>query len=258
MKIDNDYLREVYNEFNIRLAEATAYIEFVANISEADSPIIINNKSWVKESDMIATLHKYQISTIDRQLSKTLRASSYLVLYNLLESTMSGAINAIHETIKNSNIDIMDLSECLYVIILTNLQKGLSQEKISQISKENTDYREQIFELGYNKKKLFSGNIDCQVIDSYCRKYGFEVHPCKDDKNRPITWDPKVIKHIKQKRNNLAHGSESFEDCGQNMAIEHVRKNLIHVKAILLGVFNGLNHYMDNQKYLKSTNGQKT
>lgn len=243
LQINNQYLKLAYDEFCIRLRETESYILFVQKVSTMDKPHLCSDS----ESSSIKNTYE-----IDRELTKTLRASSYLMLYNLLESTMSNAIDAIHETIKSENRDIMDLSENLHKIILTNLQKGLSDNIINELSKHHKDHREDLFNIGYNKKKLFSGNVDCDIIKQYCRRYGFTTHPVESIDGK-LTWDPKVIKEIKQKRNNLAHGSESFADCGQQIVIDTLHSNLEHVKAVLLGVFYGLNKYIDEKAYLKKS-----
>lgn len=240
LAIQNQYLKLAYEEFQTRLSETESYILFVQKISLMSKPSLISEGGSSE-----------QHSEIDRELITTLRASSYLMLYNLLESTMSEAINAIHETIKSEKRDVMDLSEKLHKIILTNLQKGLSESAISELYKNNEDHREKLFELGYDKKKLFSGNIDCDIINKYCTRYGFTLSPV-GSKDAKLIWDPKVIKEIRRKRNNLAHGSESFVACGQKMVVDKLYSNLENVKAVLLGVFNGLDRYINDKAYLKN------
>lgn len=240
LTIHNQYLKPAYDEFKTRLSETESYILFVQKISLMSKPHLISEENSTSE----------KFDEIDRELITTLRASSYLMLYNLLESTMSEAIDAIHATIKAENRDIMDLSENLHKIILTNLQKGLSESKISELSKNHEDHREDLFNIGYNKKKLFSGNIDCEIIDQYCRRYGFKLYPVGDN-NDKLIWDPEVIREIKQKRNNLAHGSESFVTCGKKMVVDNLYSNLEHVKAVLLGVFYGIDKYLNEGAYLK-------
>lgn len=240
IQIQNKYLSVAYEEFQVRLTEVESYINFVKKISDIDHPSLMSTAVDLSRDSY----------DIDRELIKTLRASSYLMLYNLLESTMSNAINSIHETIIAEKIDIMNLSEELHKIILTNLQKGLSESKITEMTKNHEDHRDKLFELGYNKNKLFSGNIDCDVMKKYARKYGFQIHPYKYD-DVHMAWNPEFIRTIKQKRNNLAHGSESFAICGKNMPIEDLAKSFDSVKAVLLGVFSGLNQYMDERKYLR-------
>ncbi|UTO05343.1 MAE_28990/MAE_18760 family HEPN-like nuclease [Moraxella sp. FZLJ2107] len=216
IQIQNRHLKAAYEEFQVRLHEVESYIDFVEKASKIDAPHLISNKADSCEEP-------YEIS---RELTKTLRASSYLMLYNLLESTMSNAIDSIHETIKSEQCDVMDLSKELHKIILKNIQKGLTEEKIAELSNNNLDHRERLFDLGYNKKKLFRGNIDYKIISDYGKKYGFKPHPIPQENQESLVWDANVIFKIKIERNKLAHGSVSFETCGAEMAVESLRNNL--------------------------------
>lgn len=220
--------------------------------TETDSLDWINGLTIGPQSTRRPTRSDFACHKIDRELQKTLRASTYLLLYNLMESTMSESINAIHETIRDENRNLLELSEKLHKVILQSFSKGLTNEKVSEFSRDNADIRDRIFDLGYDKKKLFSGNIDCGVIDEYCKKYDIRISPYKID-SQPLLWNPDKIEHIRKKRNSLAHGSESFAQCGQNMPIDSIDDNLQSVEAVLMGVFNGLNNFLTRQKYLRAS-----
>lgn len=278
MQISNANLQFAYENFETRLREVKKYVLFVKNLADITSPVIVsesfvNRHTIVSNSNTIDWSHILNPTinrsignsinrntesntvtshSIDRELQKTLRASTYLLLYNLMESTMSESIDAIHETIKEEGHSLLELSEKLHKVILQSFSKGLTEEKVSEFSRDNGDVRERLFDLGYDKKKLFSGNIDCGVIEKYCRKYGIMVSPYRYD-DTPLLWDTEVIKAIKQKRNALAHGSESFAHCGQNMLIDNIDDNLKSVEAVLMGVFNGLNSFLTQRKYLRTS-----
>ncbi|MGM8899466.1 MULTISPECIES: MAE_28990/MAE_18760 family HEPN-like nuclease [unclassified Psychrobacter] len=248
MQISNANLQFAYENFEIRLQEVKNYVLFVKELADITSPSVIN-EHHINQNGYHPTFPSYPI---DRELQKTLRASTYLLLYNLMESTMSESIDAIHETIKEEGHSLLDLSEKLHKVILQSFSKGLTEEKVSEFSRDNGDIRERLLDLGYDKRKLFSGNIDCGVIEKYCRKYGISVLPYRYN-DTPLLWNTEVIKAIKQKRNSLAHGSESFAQCGQNMPVDTIDDNLKSVEAVLMGVFNGLNNFLTRQKYLRAS-----
>ena len=291
MQINNLHLNIAYEEFLNRLTEVRGYIDFVNKIDQnyiGDKLIIdkddllidLDSLSFDIESSKFEALDatdrlghvlegrldslqadvanitsKMQddnLVGVNRELQKTLRASSYLLLYNILESTMSEAINAIHETISIEEIDITDLSEKIHKVVLTSFKKALSNEKVSDFSRRNADVRETIMSLGYDKKKIFSGNIDADIINEYCNKYGFEPFPYTTEGNDRLLYNKSVIEEIKLKRNNLAHGNESFESCGQGMVVGSLEGKLNNVEAILLAVFNGLNNFLENKRYLRN------
>lgn len=291
MQINNPHLQIAYVEFLSRLTEVKNYIDFVNNIDQnyiGDKLIIDKDdlsidlgllsadieyvgidalsakhgeeNSLEENIDSLKTsveiisskLEDTELVEVSREIQKTLRASSYLLLYNILESTMSEAINAIHETISIERVDITDLSEKIHKVILTSFKNALSNEKVSDFSKRNADVRETIMSLGYDKKKIFSGNIDADLIDQYCNKYGFKPFPYEESEGNRLLYDENVIKEIKRKRNNLAHGSESFESCGQGIVVGSLKSKLDNVEAILLAVFNGLNNFLESKRYLRN------
>lgn len=241
MQINNQHLLFAYQNFTTRLDEVKEYIDHVLLIANMNTPSLIDSHLPIP-----------QPTVISRDLQKTLRASTYLLLYNLMESTMSEAINAIHETIKGEQLDILDLSEKLHRVILTSFQRGLTESKIGEYAKTNQDIRDNLLDLGYDKQRLFSGNIDCVIIDDYCKRYGFQTYVYKENGITPLQWETDIIKNIKKKRNALAHGSLSFAQCGQNMVIDSINNNLENVYAVLMAVFNGLNHFLDNKRYLRN------
>lgn len=214
---------------------------------------IMNLNSDVKQLEVKIKNETSEVTKIDRDLLKTLRASSYLLLYNLLESTMSEAIDAIHQTIDNEGVEITQLSENVHQVILSSFQKGFTNEKVSHYSKENIDIRSDLMNLGYDKKRLFSGNIDGELIEKYCKRYGFKPFPIKDSSGKAYNYDKAILKEVKQKRNSLAHGSESFINCGQSIVIGSLTEKIQHTEAILLAVFNGLNSFLEKEKYLKNS-----
>lgn len=261
MQIDNINLLFAYENFQERLQEVQKYVDFVKYLADISHPSVISEASISWGESLRGTPHQNHSFEVDispnsryeinRDLQKTLRASTYLLLYNLMESTMSESINAIHETIKEEGHSILELSEKVHKVILNSFRKGLTESKVVEYSKDNRDIRESLLDLGYDKKRLFSGNIDYQVIKEYCEKYGIKLTPYKPD-NEPLLWDSEIIRSIKQKRNALAHGSESFSYCGQNMPVDIMNSNLQSVEAVLMGVFNGLNNFLTCQKYLRT------
>lgn len=270
MEIKNYHLLYSYENFEERLHEVEEYLNFVREMADMDTPVLVDNPDVNLLDSLSETPRhtpmpysprkRYDLrddKPISRELEKTLRASTYLLLYNLIESTMSEAINAVHETIQEEKLSLTDLSENLHKVILSSFQKGLTESKIVEFASQNKDPRDSFLNLGYDKKRLFSGNIDYEVIAKFCKKYGVKLSVYKikkgDEPEKPLTWNKDVIENIRRKRNSLAHGSESFVECGQNMPVDTMNNNLDNVFAVLMAVFNGLNNFLNDNKYLRNS-----
>lgn len=154
LNITNSHLLTAYLEFDDKCAEIERYIQFMNNLdSGADNHLL------AKDS------HGYwSTKPITREVQKTIRASTYLLIYNLLESSMCDALDAIHLTLETESVDIQFVSKKLKRIIFSNLKKGLSEKSIDEIVNNNIDLRPIIMRHGYNKRELLSGNLDGDIL----------------------------------------------------------------------------------------------
>lgn len=240
LQITNQFLQNVYIDFVIRCEEIERYIAFVD---------ILDNGNHNVLSQIQTNTHLPFTYMIDRELHKTLRASTYLLIYNILESTMSDALDSVHETLVSENVDYMMLNDNLKNIILSNIRKGLSEQSIRDILISNIDIRAIFLSHGYNKKDLLNGNLDVRVVKEFAVRYGFSIDPV--DKKAGV-YKPEVIREIKDQRNALAHGAISFEQCGHGIPIFTLKNKFENAKKLLLAVFNGLDDLLSQKKYLKT------
>lgn len=237
LNITNSHLLDAFLEFCDKCEEIERYLNFLDNLDNgADNHLLSKNK----DSIWITT-------PITREVQKTIRASTYLLIYNLLESSTCNALDAIHLTLESEQVDIQKVSTKIKRIIYNNLKNGLGEKSIDSLISNNIDLRPIIMKHGYNKKDLLSGNLDVDVLRKIEKKYGFESFPVGGQSG---LYSPSTIKEIKVKRNELAHGSLSFEQCGQQIPILTMSVKYGEAKNLMLSVFNGLNNFLNQKKYL--------
>ena len=231
MDIQNQHLLAAHDEFQDKCEEIERFLTFVDDLDQgSDNQLLYKDEQnfWLTKG-------------ISREVQKTLRASCYLLIYNLLESTTCDALDAIHLTLSGESRDLQELSDKIKKIIFTNLKQGLSDKEINRIIENQIDVRTDILRHGYSKRNFLSGNFDIEEIKKVTGKYGFNLHVVNGQHGQ---FKPDIIKNIKNKRNALAHGSESFEQCGQNIPLFSMREKYRHAKNALLALFNGINHYL--------------
>lgn len=238
INITNPHLSEAFWGFEERCLEIERFLDFVDNLDNGSSNHLIS-----KHEDNI-----WQAKPISREVQKTLRASCYLLIYNLLESTTCEALDSIHLTLTSEQRDLQELSDNLKKIIFSNLKDGLGEEGIKKIISSQIDLRTSIMDHGYSKQNFLSGNFDIEAINKIEKKYGFRLHILGGSDGK---YDKEIIKSIKLKRNALAHGSQSFEQCGQNIPLFSMRDIFKNAKNALLALFNGLNSFINQKKYLR-------
>ncbi len=183
---------------------------------------------------------------VGRDLEKTLRASAYLMLYNLVEATMTNAIDAIHQHIADEQVGFDELKEDVRRIAIKGLRKAVFSETPSQLLDAATPISSALIWLGFDKKDLFSGNLDGRVIKEKAKEYGFQLA----DHDRAASRDGVRLLNVKTKRNELAHGAISFEDCGQDTSVDELVAIFYEIKIFIRAVLDGVSGYLSARAYL--------
>lgn len=189
------------------------------------------------------------IYVIGRDLEKTLRASAYLMLYNLVEATMTNAIDAIHQHIANEQVSFDDLKEDVRRIAIKGLRKAVSSETPSELLNAAVPISSALIWLGFDKKDLFSGNLDGRLIKDKAKEYGFQLV----NHDKAASRDGTRLLDVKTKRNDLAHGAISFEDCGQETSVDELIAIFGEIKIFIKAVLDGVTVYLASKSYLHST-----
>jgi hypothetical protein len=186
---------------------------------------------------------------IPRELVKTFRANGYLLLYNLVESTMTGAIDAIHRSfLGDADCRYDNLSSALKKIVLSNFKKAIGNRAYASEAHALHPIERAVLEWGYDKEGLFSGNLDARAIRDEAARYGFSIVQT-DWQN---TRHGERLLNVKNKRNELAHGKVSFEDCGHEISRDELVDISNETIAYLDSVLQGVELYLNDKKYLNA------
>ena len=223
----------VFKDFKERSEEASKYFIFLQNLEQGKIKLVEeipgNNKAQER----------------DKVLENTLKASAYLLLYNLIESTMKNAIEAIFDELQNQGVSFDDIRPELKKIILVNLKRRNPDKILDEIQDISLD----IVKVGFNREELFAGNIDSKLIRETAKKYGF--YSPTDDKKITNGEDLYLVKN---NRNDLAHGSKSFTEVGKEKGADELIKIKNQVVEYLEGILKKVETYIDKQEYLDLTN----
>ncbi|MCK0154900.1 MAE_28990/MAE_18760 family HEPN-like nuclease [Alcanivorax sp. S6407] len=190
------------------------------------------------------------IYVVGRDLEKTLRASAYLMLYNLVEATMTNAIDAIHLHIAGEQVGFDELKEDLRRIAIKGLRKAVSSSTPSELLDVGVPISSALIWLGFDKKDLFSGNLDGRLIKDTAKEYGFELV----NHDKTASRDGARLLNVKTKRNELAHGGISFEDCGQDTSVDELVAIFDEIKVFIKAVLDGVSDYLSSKGYLHVDN----
>lgn len=223
-------MQTVLLDFYTRVQEVNLYFEFLEALIQKTTKLAVSGDNG-----------EQKITAINDDLAKILKANAFLILYNLVESTMRNAIEAIFNEIRSKKVSFDSVRIEIKKIVIYNFKNRSPDNIHSKIKDISLD----IITAGFNSRELFSGNVDRKVITETARKYGFSF-----DTDYSKTKHGEHLYDIMQHRNDLAHGNKSFAEIGQKAGLEDLFKVKEEVIEYLQQILQNIQDYLDKQEYL--------
>jgi hypothetical protein len=217
----------VISEFNERANEVETYFSFLEDALKEKACLSFKEKTT------------QQIKLIDTELQKILKANSFILLYNLVESSFKSTLQHLGDEINNSETSYKDAIPAIRKIWLqydkkyfNDLPKGT--KKLDYVYSIIDDITNQIVTIPGKLDGIgISGNLDAQKIKEYAALYGINSQEI-DNKSCEKLYT------VKNKRNELAHGDSSFAQCGRDynfQQLNDIKKETVSYMRFILGVF---------------------
>ena len=201
----------IKNEYNDRLEEANKLLEHIESIS------------GVVETSI-------------------LKSSYTLLLYNNLEATVSSVISHVHDIASECNYS--ELSEELRHLYANYYHFDIKKSSVKSnidltISGDSTF---PVFSEYCKKVTVFSGNIDFRSLNKILTSYGIA---------KIVIWSQNSdnILTIKNKRNKLAHGEESFKDCCRDHTVSELKELGKSLERLLNKLIENVEKYVSEENY---------
>lgn len=184
----------------------------------------------------------------NRECQKILRAIFYLVLYNLVESTINTIISVFKDTINDESIPLTQLdTRVIHLDIEGRFKDVTSQQTMSRIGK---DLMQRVLnnEPVLLDKMAFntSGNVDYDNFQKIVGRIGCIGMVCID-KNKIR----KAMERTKKHRNKLTHGNWSFSTAGSMLVISEIKEDYECIVDFLSQSLDNFEIFIDKKKYLK-------
>lgn len=170
-----------------------------------------------------------------QKLLKILKSNYLMMLYNLEEACITSAFDELYEAINSDSIPYTDCIEKIknkWLLEMGGRYVDKSKTKIVGSLEKliKTILEAEPLQLNINPVGV-GGNIDAKKIQTMCNDHG-------------IYFRTKALKEsllfIKEKRQILAHGQESFSDCARDVTLndlEMYSSNIIeYVEAVVFAV----------------------
>lgn len=208
---------------------------------------------FVTKTESIETYKQNKINFnafVTRDLQKILRSNCFLLLYNLIESSIKNCIWEIYDTIEDERLKYSCISEKMKEIWLEEKAKELnelaSSNKIQKNIKSFIEKSENEHFIAFTKDRIsISGNLDYRSIEKLIIKYGFFGH--LNINNERILR--KGLLKVKSERNALAHGNKSFRESAEIITIQQLNEYKIEILDYLLQITNNTEKYIQDGKY---------
>lgn len=218
-------MNSVMLDFQTRSKEIEGYFRFVLRLAKQEVAL------QASEGTDSYSPHEHE------ELLKTFKATCYLLLYNLVESTMRNAIEAIFDELQEKRASYDDCRDELKREILKNFKKRDMEKLLPKLLSLARDVVHETFE----RSETFAGNLDARTIKLTAKRFGF-AEPAGNG-----FW---MLQTVKDARNDLAHGVKSFADVGRNASPSDLDLARTQTVTILSKTLQNIETYLKRQEYL--------
>lgn len=224
-----------------RNTEVARYLEFLQ--------VAIERRAKITAKDGELTLD------LSLELTHTLKANLVLLLYSAMEATLVQLLDEIHEVIGSNCTDTDMLNKNLMYVILETVKKA-NKDSLSLFT---APLHQSLFshwisdwqgksQAKEKRENGISGSVDGRIFYTQLKKFGV-VPPTTDDKPPSHLTSPS-LKIVKDKRNMLAHGEQSFTDLGRELSVTRLVEDTTAVFKTLENISTEVNTYLQEQRYL--------
>ncbi len=226
----------LYDRFKDRHGEIEHYFKLLEAV---ESRLVGGERAWRSGRKRLPKVLAEDLSL------KLLKATTFLVLYNVIEATIRDSIDTIWGTVANSSTPPLALRASL-----REAWVGAEFRRHNSFSASGATYRSAAYSIlsaaadGAVPRVDFrrvgsGGNLDRRAIRDLCSQHGVLFTP---PKNARAGID---LDDVKGRRNVLAHGEQTFEEIGSLYTVSDLRGIKVRVAAYL-------RHYVQKvEKYLQ-------
>lgn len=186
-----------------------------------------------------------------KRLFKIMKANFLLMLYNLIESTITNGFQELYKAINDEG--------AAYTQMIHELQLLWAEYEVSEIYSPTTLRKtyvkrmQEVADIVANERKISmkvskldaEGNLDARKIKTICDHHGIRY---------TLSASGDSLNTIKTKRNNLSHGDLSFSECGRDFTIDDLHQMMNETFSFLSDILKGMKEYEMKKKYLISRN----
>lgn len=262
---------DVKLDFNDRVSQIDKYLTLVwisdrkpvvTDLTDiAGSKIIVDDDTEIRLADFLTEGSHFRM---DPEIIKILKSNTILLLYNLVEGTINSIMNEFIGTINRDRPKFKELENPIKKIWLRYKHKSFGvaekssedyilqtlesiiEEVVEIIPKEikDTELGSRIISdydayIAETKSNEISGNLNARKIRELFSYYGLPN----------ISQGCDSLLRVKNKRNSLSHGNETFAQVGSSFTIEDLFKIKIEIQKFLSHLLIETEEYLKNKRF---------
>lgn len=197
-------------------------------------------------------------SPITAQQQKILYSSVYLQLYNLVEATATWCVNAVAQASAEESrwrpSDLRDELRREWVRTTAKTHINLNFDNRLNTSVEFCDHLLNALPIvEWVVEKGGGGNWDDNELEAITDRLGCELRITREIEiaaKRRIRDDKGALGLVKYLRNRLAHGTISFEECGDGVTVLDLKDLRERIANYLRAVIISFNRYLDDYLFI--------
>jgi hypothetical protein len=236
-------MEELSLAFEERFAEIEAYLQFLEGIEKEAR---LGPPRLGKEGIVITT-----------QQQRILYSSVFLQLYNLIEATVGRCLDGVTQAAMMAGTwtpaDLTDKLRREWVRVMARTHVDLNYEHRLEHALALCEHLVGSLPVVAFKVEKSGGSWDDDAIRTIATRLGFDL--CVDGSvynaiKRPFKDDLGAMSLVKKLRNDLAHGSISFAECGENLTVAELRQLTDCVSEYMRQVVRAFKTYIEGRQYL--------
>lgn len=176
---------------------------------------------------------------------RVLLAQAVLMLYNLVEATTTACIEDIMSEVRRKSLTFEDAATGMRELHVKHYARRLNAvgpKAAKKIVAELLEAMAANRPLPFEWPRL-EGNVDLRRIRDLAKSADV-----------PFTCSVPghEIKYVKDKRNSLAHGDESFSDVGQDLTVSSLEDKRNECHSALMALVSGTETFLSDARYLRA------
>ena len=159
-------------------------------------------------------------------LRQSIKASSFLVLYNLVEATFNSVLDSFFDDMRRRGASCAEILPGLQQLwarkmVTRPVRDGAQDDKINRTALKLVHHalRGATPALG-PRDVVGGGNVDADELRRVGKQFGIRIRPARSARGG------KDLEVVREARNGLGHGGMTFTDCGK----DHSDAELIQMK----------------------------